>query len=160
MINPFEKLINPEKHSQRIEIKKIVAAPKLHREGVERYKKHILDGKPIKPIVVLKHPTEEMYAVLDGHHRFYALLELGAQTIDASVISSRTKFLFNRTKEGWLQPTPAMTKYIHAPVLAFAKYINEFVKKPKKHLKISKIDFEKFKCRISSLKKKKIIKIK
>lgn len=160
MIKPFEKLINPEKHAESIEIKKIVAAPKLHKDGVERYKKQILDGKMVKPIVVLKHPTEEAYAVLDGHHRFYALLELGATTVDAAVISSRTKFLFNRTKDGWLQPTPAMTKYIHVPVLVFARYINEFVKKPKKHLKISKTDFEKFKYKISSLKKKKILKIK
>jgi hypothetical protein len=159
MIKPFEKLLHPEKYAESIEIKKIVAAPKLHKDGVERYKKHILEGKSIKPIVVLKHPHEEVYAVLDGHHRFYAFLELGAQTIDAAVIRSN-KFIFNKTKDGWLQPTPAMTKYIHVPVLVFAKYINEFIKKPKKHLKISKIDFEKFKYRISSLKKKKILKIK
>jgi len=155
MITPLQKLLHPEKHSQKIDIKKVVAASKLHKQGVERYKKNILDGKTIKPIVVLKHPHEELYAVLDGHHRFYALLELGNTAIDAVVLSSRTKFLFNKTKDGWLQPTPAMTKYIHVPVLVFARYINNFIRNPKKHLKVSGEVFVKVKSGISSLKKKK-----
>jgi len=158
MMNPFEKLIKPEKHAEKIEIKKIVAAPKLHKPGVEKYKEQILAGKTIKPIVVLKHPHEELYAVLDGHHRFYAFLELGAQTIDAAVMKSN-KFLFNKTKDGWLQPTTAMTKYIRVPTIVFAKYINNFVRNPK-HLKFPKERLERFKSKISSLKSKKILKLK
>ena len=153
MINPFEKLIYPEKHSQKIEIKNIVAAPKLHREGVDRYKKQILAGKNVKPIVVLKHPDREVYAVLDGHHRFYAFLELGYKRIDAAVIKSN-KLLFNTAKDGWLQPTPEMTRFIHVPALAFKKYVNDFVKNPKKHIRYSKKSFVKLKSKISSLKKK------
>lgn len=157
MIKPFEKFINPEKHAEKIDIKKIVAAPKLYRPGVEKYKEKILAGKAIRPIVVFKHPHEDLYAVLDGHHRFYAFLELGAQTVDAAVMKSN-KFLFNRAKDGWLQPTPAMTKYIRVPAITFAKYINNFVRNPK-HLKLSKKHLENLKSKISSLKNKKVLKL-
>jgi len=134
MKNPFAQLLHPEKYKEKIEIKKIVAAPKFYRKGVDKYKEKILAGDSIKPIVVLKHPHEDLYAVLDGHHRFYAFYELGFQEIEAAVIKTNTKFLFNKTKEGWLQPTPKMTRYIHIPAIILGKYVNSFVKNPRKIL--------------------------
>lgn len=154
MRNPFAKIMYPEKFVEKVDIKKVVAAAKFYRKGVDKYKEKISAGEPIKPIVVLKHPTEDIFAVLDGHHRFYAFLELGFQNIDVSVMKSN-KFLFNRTKEGWLQPTPRMTKYIHIPSIVLAKYVNSFVKDPKKLTKSTRAALDNFKTRIASLRKKK-----
>jgi hypothetical protein len=40
------------------------------------YQKRIQNGEKIGPLIVVKHPNFDLYAVLDGHHRYYALLEL------------------------------------------------------------------------------------
>lgn len=154
MNNPFEKLIRPEKYTEKIDIKKIVAAPKLYKKGVEKYKEKILATEKIRPIVVLKHPHEDIYAVLDGHHRFFAFLELGFQSIEVAVMRSN-KFLFDRTKEGWLQPTPMMTKYIQIPKIVLAKYVNDFIRDPRKPLKYTRHVLTKFKTKIVVLRKKK-----
>lgn len=155
MINPFQKLMHPEKFVEKIEIKKVVASTKAYRKGVEKYKEQISAGKPVRPIVLLKHPEQDFYAVLDGHHRFYAFCELGFQNVDAAVIRSKTKFLFDRTKEGWLQPTPRMTKFIRIPAINLAKYVNNFIKNPRKNLQSTRGVIAKLKSRISSLRKKK-----
>jgi len=131
MINPFRKFTNPRKYSEKIDVGKIVTVPKFQKKGVERYKEIILSGKPVRPIIVLKHPEQDLYAVLDGHHRFYACLELGFTNIDAVIVRSN-KALFKLTKNGYLQPTPRMTKFIHVPILVFASYINNFIKDPSK----------------------------
>lgn len=154
MKNPFAKIMHPEKYTEKIDIKKVVAAPKFYKKGVEKYKEKISAGEKVKPIVVLKHPHEDLYAVLDGHHRFYAFLELGFQDVEVAVMRSN-KFLFNRTKEGWLQPTPRMTKYIHIPTKVLARYVNNFMKDPKKHLKSTRHVLIEFKSRIALLRKKK-----
>jgi hypothetical protein len=145
MVNPFKKFANPKKYAEKIDIKKVISVPKVYRKGVERYKKIILSGKPVRPIILLKHPTEDLYAVLDGHHRFYAYLELGFPTVDAVVVKSH-KHLFDMTEKGVLQPTPRMTKFIRVPVLIFSKYVNKFIKTPFKLLKsteraLSKVRF-------------------
>jgi len=154
MKNPFAKLVHPEKYVEKVDIKKVVAAPKFYKKGVEKYKEKISSGQTVKPIVVLKHPTEDLFAVLDGHHRFYAFLELGFQNIDVAVMRSN-KFLFEKTKDGWLQPTPKMTKYIHIPTIVLSRYVNNFISNPKEKLKFTKAALAKVKTRISTLRKKK-----
>jgi len=156
MINPFRKFTNPRKYSEKIDVKKIVAIPKLQKKGVERYKEIILSGKPVRPIIVLKHPEQDLYAVLDGHHRFYAYLELGFPTVEAVVVKS-SKHLFDITKRGLLQPTPRMTKFIHIPVIIFSKYVNKFIRTPFKLLKstkrvVSKIKFARLHVKKSEIK--------
>lgn len=51
------------------------------RDKVERFKKKIkkrLDnGKPIKPVVLVKTPENDKFTVIDGHHRALAYRELG-----------------------------------------------------------------------------------
>ena len=155
MKNPFAKLVHPDKYVEKLDIKKVVAAAKFYRKGVDKYKEKILAGEKIRPIVVLKHPVEDLYAVLDGHHRFYAFLESGFQTVEVAVMKSN-KFLFEKTKSGWLQPTPKMTKYIHIPTIVLARYVNNFVKSPKKLAKSTKSALTTFKTKISSLRKKKM----
>lgn len=151
MIDPFKKLMHPEKFVEKIDVKKICASPKIYKNGVDKYKEKILAGEAIRPIVVLKHPQEDLFAVLDGHHRFYAFSEIGAKDIEAAVIRSN-KFLFDRTKEGWLQPTPRMTKFIRIPAMVFTRYVNNFVKNPKKVFQSSKSIIAKYKNGINLLK--------
>jgi hypothetical protein len=153
MINPFQKLMHPEKFKEKISIDKIGASAKIYRKGVEKYKERILAGEFIRPIVVLKHPHEDMYAVLDGHHRFYAQSELGMKEIGAAVIRSRTHFLFNKTKQGWLQPTPRITKFVRIPSFVIAGYLNSFARNPKKLIRSSKLLIGKSKGGIGLLKK-------
>lgn len=137
MVNPFKKFANPKKYAEKIDIKKVISVPKVYKKGVEKYKKIILSGKPVRPLIVLKHPTEDLYAVLDGHHRFYAYLELGFPTIEAVVLKSH-KHLFDMTKRGLLQPTPRFTKFIRVPVLTLSRYVNKFIRTPFKLLKSTK----------------------
>jgi len=120
---------------QKISIKKIVADPKVLRKGVERYIEKIKNNEPIKPLIVFKHPVEDLYAVLDGHHRFYALAETGAQEVDCLVIRSPLSFLFNGTKSGWFQPSPKVTKYLRMPMKVLVKYMKKFMKSPREMLK-------------------------
>ncbi len=137
MINPFKKFTSPQKYAQKIDINKTVSVPKLHKKGVEKYKEIIQAGKPVRPIILLKHPKQDLYAVLDGHHRFYAFLELGNSSVEAVVVRSGVA-LFGLTKRGYLQPTPRMTKYIHIPLLVFTKYINSFVRHPVAQIKATR----------------------
>lgn len=155
MINPFTKFAHPYKYCVKVDVNKIVAAPKLHKKGVEKYKEIILSGKAVRPIILLKHPHQDLYAVLDGHHRFYAYLELGITTVDAVIVRS-SKVLFGLTKKGYLQPTPRMTKYIHIPLLVFSRYVNKFIRQPVKLVKSTKSAVtklkEKRKARLARLK--------
>ncbi len=64
---------NPEKYLLRLPIEKIVADTKVDPEAIEMYKKKIQSGEKIAPLIVVKHPKFDVYAVLDGHHRYYAL---------------------------------------------------------------------------------------
>src|SRR4030042_7013479 len=76
---------NPEKYLVRVPIDEIVADTKVSREGVEGYKQKIKRGEKIAPIIVVKHPSIEKYAVLDGHHRYYAFQELGKKDVDCAL---------------------------------------------------------------------------
>lgn len=87
---------------QKININQIVASPKVYRKGVEKFKEMIIRNEKIKPLVVIKHPEKDLYAVLDGHHRFYAFLESGITEIECSVIKLPS-FLFTATAKGWQQ---------------------------------------------------------
>lgn len=124
----IEKIINPEKFKESILISKIVAGDEVYRKGVEIYKKQIKNGKKIKAIVVIKHPKKDLYAVLDGHHRFYALRETGIKKINCAVIKSPWEVVFNRTEHGLFQPSPAITKYIRVPYKKLTIFLNDFIK--------------------------------
>lgn len=56
-------LVNPQKYARPIEINKILADTKVSRQGIEYYKEKIRANEPIDPIVVVKHPRQDLYAV-------------------------------------------------------------------------------------------------
>lgn len=135
-MNAIDVLCNPEKYGERISIKKIVADRKVYRKGVERYKKMLKEGKGLGTIIVVKHPTKDLYAVLDGHHRFWAQKEMGCKIIKCAVIQDFFGMIFHLTKEGAFQPSPDFTRYIRVPLLKWGEkmlqYLNEFKNNPLK----------------------------
>jgi hypothetical protein len=132
----LDVFINPEKYKEKISVDKIVADPKISRIGVKRYRIILSKGKSLGTIIVIKHPREDIYAVLDGHHRFYAQLEYGIKEIECAVVGNFSSFMFYLTKDGWFQPSKEVTEYIRIPILKFREdlddYLNEFLKDPKK----------------------------
>jgi len=97
---------NPEKYLIRLPMGKIVADTKVSPEAVELYKQKIKKGEKIAPIIVVKHPKFEVYAVLDGHHRYYAFLELGKKKVNCALAGNFSSVIFNMTKNGYFQPKP------------------------------------------------------
>lgn len=126
---------NPEKYAVELDISKIVADSKVHKEGVERYVSQIRNGAHILPIVVIKHPWKDEYAVLNGHHRFWAFKETGATKVRAAVVEDIVGIGFQMTKNGIFQPTPEFTKFIRIPAKHFQEYMMNFLKDPEKMLR-------------------------
>jgi hypothetical protein len=126
--------LNPEKFAQDIPVKQIVADKKVYKDGVERYKKLLKKGKDIGTLIVVKHPKKDLYAVLDGHHRFWALKEMGAKHVKCAVVIDYYGLTFELTKKGFYQPSPEITKKLRVPVHEWGKemvcYLNEFKKDP------------------------------
>ena len=107
----------------------------MDTQGIKKIIKQIKLGKSIKSIVVVKHPKKEYYAVLDGHHRFWALKILGRTTIKCAIVEDYLGLGFYLTKEGIFQPNPKITKYIRIPLKRFNQYIIDFIKSPEKMFK-------------------------
>jgi hypothetical protein len=128
----WDMLLNPEKYAELIDAELIVADEKIYRKGVERYKKMIKLGKDPGTIVVVKHPEENLYAVLNGHHRYWAQKEMGVREIKCAVVYDFIGPLFHLTKEGFLQPSPIYTQYIRVPFKKVKNYLEEFLNEPEK----------------------------
>jgi hypothetical protein len=132
----LDVFINPEKYKQKISVDKIVADPKVSRRGIKRYKIMLSKGKSLGTIIVIKHPRKDVYAVVDGHHRFYAQMESGFKKINCAVVGNFSSFMFYLTKDGWFQPPEEVTEYLRIPILKFREdlddYLKEFLKNPEK----------------------------
>ena len=133
----------PEKYLIRLPVEKIVADTKVSREGVERYKQKILNKEKVGPIIVIKHPNDELYAVLDGHHRYFAHLELDEKEIDCALAGDYSSVVFYMTKHGYFQPNKEITEHVRAPAHQFhldlEKFLSDFLKDPSKLEKKLKI---------------------
>jgi hypothetical protein len=118
---------NPSKYLKRLPLEKIVADTRVYREGVERYKEKIAKGDSVPPIVVVKHPAKEVYAVLDGHHRYYAYVELGWKEIDCALAGNVSAVIFHMTEHGVFQPPSGLTEHIRVPAFEFNAKVKEFL---------------------------------
>jgi hypothetical protein len=123
----FDVFINPSKYSFRLPISKIVADSKVSRQGIEIYKQKIASNKKINPIIVVKHPRKVLYAVLDGHHRYYAYLEMGKNEIDCALAGDYSSVIFYLTEHGYFQPTAEMTEGIREPIIRLNKNLKQFL---------------------------------
>ena len=122
-----DALVNPEKYAVCLSIDKVVADSKVTAEGVERYKQKIANKEKIKPILVVKHPSKERYAVLDGHHRYYGVKSLDKKEIEVAVIGDYSRVMYYLTKNGYFQPSSEITKNVRTPVLELHNNIQEFL---------------------------------
>ena len=142
LINPKKRTVNidvfsnPEKYLVTLPADKIVASPKVSPEGVELYKKKIESGEKLKPVIVLKHPKYDVYAVLDGHHRFYAYLELGKKEIPCALAGDFSGVFFYLTEHGYFQPNPEAKESIRGPEIKLhdgvQQFLKDFLKDPNK----------------------------
>ncbi len=130
MVDILRAYRDPERYAQELGICTIVADEKVHGEGVKRYVRLIKEGAHVKPIIVVKHPKVDEYAVLNGHHRFWAYKELGVEKVEAVVVEDLIGLGFHMTKNGHLQPPAGFTKYVRVPAKEFQSYIEEFWKDP------------------------------
>jgi hypothetical protein len=127
-VNP-DVFINPVKYAKPLSIEIIVADPKFSRKGVEFYKKKIKRDEKIEPIIVVKHPRKNLYAVLDGHHRYYAQRELGIKYVDSALAGDYSSVIFYLTKYGYFQPSSQVTEQIRQPMKELHKNLKEFLEK-------------------------------
>ena len=133
---PIPIFVNPDRYARPVPVDQIVADRKVYRRGVDRYKKILRKGEDIKAIIVVKHPTREVYAVLDGHHRFWAQKEMGANEVFCAVIQDYYGVTFYLTKHGIWQPTANFTRKIRVPLIKLGNglvhYLKRFANRGKK----------------------------
>jgi hypothetical protein len=140
MVDIIRAYTNPEKYKEYIPIEKIVVDEKVVDEGVARYENMIESGEELNPIIVIKHPKEDYYAVLDGHHRFWAMIGQDISEAPCVVINVYTNLQFKMTQKGYFQPSPLFTKYVRIPLKRFQKYMKNFIQNPKSLLRTKSED--------------------
>jgi len=144
MVTFIKAYTNPNKYAQDISINNIVADVKVDFNGIKKIISDIESGKELKAIVIVKHPKKNYYAVLDGHHRFWAKKILGYKKIKCAVIEDMIGIGFHLTKNGIFQPDPKITKYIRIPLKRVYTYMSEFIKDPEHLIKKMNKIIEKF----------------
>jgi len=127
---------NPEKYLVRLRMDKIVADTKVNPEAIEMYKKKIQNGEKIAPLIVVKHPKFDVYAVLDGHHRYYALLELGKKEVECALAGDFSILVFYMTEQGYFQPKPETKEENQKKIINLHEnlqdFLHNFLKDPNK----------------------------
>ena len=118
---------NPEKYLVCLPMDKIVADTKVDPEAIEMYKKKIQKGEKIAPLIVVKHPKYDVYAVLDGHHRYYALLELGKKQVDCALAGDFSSLMFYMTEHGYFQPKPETKEENQKKIIHLHENIQDFL---------------------------------
>ncbi len=118
---------NPEKYLICLPIEKIVADTKVSVEAIELYKQKIKRGDKIPPIIVVKHPRFEVYAVLDGHHRYYACLEMDRKEIECALAGDFSSVVFYLTEHGFFQPNLETKGEMRKPVLQLHENLQDFL---------------------------------
>ena len=111
----------PNKYAVDMPIEKIVSEEKVDEDHVQQLT--TMDVSKIEPILVIKHPDKEIYAVLDGHHRLKAARLMGAKTIRAVVVDDITGMGFEVAREEVFQPSPAFTRFVRLPIRRFIEII-------------------------------------
>jgi hypothetical protein len=119
--------IHPKKYAVCLPIDKLVADSKTSCQGIEFYKHKIQTHQKINPIIVVKHPRKDLYAVLDGHHRYYAYLELGKKTVDCALAGDYSSVIFYLTQHGYFQPSPEFTEGVRQPAVRLHQNLKQFL---------------------------------
>lgn len=117
--------INPDEHAVELPLAQIESDDLIDEGYAKDLTRH--DPRKITPIIVIKHPSKTLYAVLDGHHRFRAAKLRGLDSIRAVIVDDYTGLGFDLTRRGFFQPSPEVTKYIRVPFKRFAERILGFL---------------------------------
>jgi hypothetical protein len=125
----------PERYAQEIPMDQIVCDTKVDEDRVEEIRSTCSDASQFKALVVVKHPKKDVYAVLDGHHRFWAAWRSGFPTIRAAVVDDYIGLGFRLTQKGTFQPSPEVTKHIRMPLKRFKVQMEQFLKNPEEVLR-------------------------
>jgi hypothetical protein len=91
------------------------------------YKKKIENGEKIAPLIVVKHPKFDVYAVLDGHHRYYALLELGKKEVECALAGDFSSVVFYMTEQGYFQPKPETKEENQKKIINLHENLQDFL---------------------------------
>ena len=116
----------PNKFAVDLPLDKIVCDENIDYDYVKKLAKK-MDASKLTPIVVIKHPDKELYAVLDGHHRFKAARLKGLSKIKAAIVDDYVGLGFELTRQGAFQPSPEFTKYVRVPLKRFIEYMQDFL---------------------------------
>ncbi len=135
MTDLFRAYALPERYAKEIPIDQVVCDTKVDEDRVEELRKGCKDPCRFKALVVVKHPKQDIYAVLDGHHRFWAAWRSGAPTIRAAVVDDYIGLGFRLTQRGTFQPSPEVTRYIRMPLKRFKAQMEQFLKNPEEVLR-------------------------
>lgn len=119
--------IQPAKYAVCLPIDKLVADSKVSRQGIDVYKQKIAENQKINPIIVVKHPRRYVYAVLDGHHRYYAYLEMGVKHVECALAGDYSSVIFYLTKHGYFQPSPEFTEGLRQPAVRLHQNLKQFL---------------------------------
>ncbi len=115
----------PEEHCVELNVDDIVSDDNVDDEYAQQLAEH--DTSELPPIIVLKHPEKQLYAVLDGHHRLRAARIRKTKTIRAVVVDDYTGLGFDLTRRGMLQPSKEVTRYIRVPLKRFTEQMRSFL---------------------------------
>jgi hypothetical protein len=118
---------NPQRHLLCLPIERIVADTKVFPQAIEKYKQRIENGEKLSPVIVVKHPRYDVYAVLDGHHRYYAYLQLGWKEIECALAGDFSSVFFYLIDHGYFQPNPN-AKELKNPEVKFHDGLQNFLK--------------------------------
>ena len=123
----IDVFFNPKKYAICLPINKIVADCKVSKEGIDYYKLKIKNREKINPIIVVKHPSKDKYAVLDGHHRYYAYVEMGKKETNCALAGDYSNVIFFLTKKGYFQPSIEFTYELRHPAKKIHENLKEFL---------------------------------
>jgi hypothetical protein len=123
---------HPEKYLLRLPTRNVVADSKVSREIVNRYVKKIKDGKVLEPIIVFKHSKSDLFAVVDGHHRYQAYIECEKKEINCTLEGVIPDIIFKIIRRGYLQnkskkggnPMPAHERVFSVIRLFFKQFFH------------------------------------
>jgi hypothetical protein len=118
---------NPEKYLICLPIEKLVADTKVDPEAIEMYKQKIKKGEKIAPLIVIKHPKFDVYAVVDGHHRYYALLEMGTKIVNCALAGDFSSVIFYMTEHGYFQPKPETKEENQKKIIHLHENVQDFL---------------------------------
>lgn len=110
----------PDDYTRWVRMDEIECDSVVHIPKVRKFIELLKEGKRFPPIQAIRHPLYpevRKYAVLNGHHRYFAYKALGRKRIQVIVIEGGTYgVLYELTKRGVFQVNDKYQAFIRNPV--------------------------------------------